>query len=63
MLLNGTEQTLVLGVWLQYGGAHGFVFEEVFLVSLVRHVDPNVQNCLDLFYQRKENRSTALLSF
>ena len=33
-----------------------FVFEEV---SLVRHVEPTDQNCLDLFYQQKENKNTA----
>ena len=35
------------------------VFEEVFLFSLVRHVEPTDQNCLDLFYQRKESKNTA----
>ena len=48
-----------------------FVFEEVFLFSLVRHAEstdqnyldlfyqPTDQNYLDLFYQRKENKNTA----
>ena len=35
------------------------VLEEVFLFSLVGHVEPTDQNYLDLFYQRKENKTTA----
>ena len=63
MLLKGTDRTLfgirrLVAIWRRLWTIgydlwflRKFFF---FLFSLVRHAEPTDQNCLDLFYQRKE---------
>ena len=65
MLLKGTDRTMfgtrrLVAIWRRpWTLGYDLVFRKFFLFSLVRHIEPTDQNCLDLFYQRKENKNIA----